>query len=111
MIIGSRSGRVPQGFQSVKLDWADVSTFENPFKIPGVTISSVYLLSPPGAVDVSGGINQFVDIAVSHGVKRFVLMSGSSIEKEMDFPHSKVWKHLDEKKLDYFVLRPTWFMG
>jgi uncharacterized protein YbjT (DUF2867 family) len=111
VIIGSRSGRVPQGFESVKLDWTDVSTFQNPFKISGININSVYLLSPPGSVDVADNINQFVDIAVSNGAKRFVLMSGSSIEKEMDFGNAKVWKHLDEKKLDYFALRPTWFMG
>ncbi|RXW15340.1 hypothetical protein EST38_g10513 [Candolleomyces aberdarensis] len=81
VIIGSRSGRVPQGFESVKLDWMDVSTFQNPFKIPGTSINN--------------------------GVKRFFLMSGSAIEKEADFGTAKVWKYLDEKKLDYFTLRPT----
>jgi uncharacterized protein YbjT (DUF2867 family) len=111
VIIGSRSGRVPQGFESVKLDWMDVSTFENPFQIPGADIKSVYLLLPPGYVDPSDNIKQFIDIAVSNGVKRFVLLSGSAVEKDADFGISKVWRYLDEKKLDYFALRPTWFIG
>ncbi|KAJ2924488.1 hypothetical protein H1R20_g12593, partial [Candolleomyces eurysporus] len=110
VIIGSRSGRVPQGFESVKLDWMDDSTFQNPFKISGVEINSVYLLLPPGYVDPSENIKQFIDIAASNGVKRFVLLSGSAVEKDAEFGISKVWKYLDEKKLDYFALRPTWFI-
>ncbi|KAJ2928185.1 hypothetical protein H1R20_g8907, partial [Candolleomyces eurysporus] len=110
VIIGSRSGRVPEGFQSTKLDWLDASTFQNPFKLPGVEIKSVYLLLPYGYIDPSENIKQFIDIAVSNGAKRFVLLSGSGHEKDADFGISKVWRYLDEKELDYIALRPTWFI-
>ncbi|KAJ2917889.1 hypothetical protein MD484_g2501, partial [Candolleomyces efflorescens] len=110
VIIGSRSGRVPEGFKSVKLDWMDVSTLENPFKNPGSVIKSVYLLVPPGYIDPSENIKHFIDIAVSNGVKRFVLLGGSAVEKQGDFGLSKVWRYLDEKRLDHFTLRPTWFI-
>jgi uncharacterized protein YbjT (DUF2867 family) len=111
VIIASRSGRVPEGFDSVKLDWMDPSTLDNPFD-SGEPIRGVYILLPPGYVDPSENIKAFVDAAVTHGVQRFVLLSGSAVAKEAQgFGISTVWRYLDERKLDYFALRPTWFIG
>ncbi|KAF6753590.1 NmrA family protein [Ephemerocybe angulata] len=109
VIIASRSGRVPEGFDSVKLDWLDASTLSNPFS-SGEPIHGVYILLPPGYVDPSQNIKAFIDKAVEHGVKRFVLLSGSAVDKDADFGISNVWRYLEEKGLDYFALRPTWFI-
>lgn len=56
-------------------------------------------------------MNTFVDYAIQeHGVKRFVLMGGTSSEPGGQHV-GKVWSHLLERGVDYCVLRPTWFMG
>jgi uncharacterized protein YbjT (DUF2867 family) len=107
VIISSRSGRAPDGYEATKLDWADISTIDTPF-ISDEPIQGVYIMAPPG-LSASETIVPFIDKAVAHGVKRFVLLSGSAVEKESDF--GKVWKYLDDQKLDYFVLRPTAFTG
>lgn len=110
-IIASRSGRVPEGFESVKLDWMDPATLDNPFK-SGETIRGVYILLPPGYVDPSENVKTFIDHAAAYGVKRFVLLSGSAVDKQAQgFGISVVWRYLEEKGLDYFALRPTWFFG
>lgn len=108
--IGSRTGQVPDGFDSVKLDWADPATLGSPFAA-GQTYQGVYLLQPFGLTDVSENINSFVDIAVAHGVQRFVLLSGSMVDKAGDYGTARIHKYLEEKNLDHFVLQPTMFIG
>jgi hypothetical protein len=56
-------------------------------------------------------MNAFVDLAVQrYGVRRFVLLAGSSTEVG-GWHVGNVWAHLAELKVEYCVLRPTWFMG
>lgn len=103
----------PQGMAATKFDWLDPSTYPNPFRhqFPGgERISAIYLISPEAA-DPSEPMNTFIDIAVKeHGVKRFVLMGGTSAEP--GGPHvGKVWQHLLDLNVEYCVLLPTWFMG
>ncbi|KAJ3543928.1 hypothetical protein NMY22_g2964 [Coprinellus aureogranulatus] len=109
VVIASRSGNVPEGFDSVKLDWTDPSTLDAPFK-SGEPIRGVYILLPPGYVDPSENVKTFIDDTVAHGVQRFVLLSGSAVLKEAQgFGISTVWRYLEAKGHDYFALRPTWF--
>jgi festuclavine dehydrogenase len=97
----------------VNFDWLDPSTFENPFqhKFPdGEKISSAYLVSPP-VDDPAPLMIEFIDLAVKkHGVKRFVLLTGSSSDVG-GRGVGKVWEHLIELGVEYCVLRATWFMG
>ncbi|KAF6745062.1 NmrA family protein [Ephemerocybe angulata] len=111
VVIGSRNGLVPDGYDSVKLDWDDPSTLEAPFA-NGQTYQSVYLVSPLGlgVVDICKNIIAFIDVAVKHGVSRFVLLSGSMVDKAGEYGVAKVHQYLEEKKLDHFVLQPTMFM-
>ena len=99
--------------QAVKFDWLDSSTYDNPFdhKFPnGESISAIYLIAPEAADPVSPMV-AFVDLAVKkHSVKRFVLLSGSSVEKG-GYYVGKLWQHLDKIGVEYCVLRATWFMG
>jgi festuclavine dehydrogenase len=107
------ASRKATGPNTTKFDWLEPTTWENPFdhKFPnGENISAIYLVSP-GIADPAPPMNAFIDFAVEkYGVKRFVLLSGSSAEK--GGPHvGKVWEYLTERGLEWCVLRATWFMG
>lgn len=103
----------PSGMPATKFDWVDSSTFENPFKYKspsGQSISAVYLVAPEIA-EPSPPMIAFVDHAVEkHGVKRFVLLTGSSTEVGGVYV-GKLWQHLVDLGVEYCVLRATWFMG
>ncbi|KAF5329945.1 hypothetical protein D9611_010442 [Ephemerocybe angulata] len=109
VLFASRSGRVPEGFESVKFDFTDPSTLEAPFSVSGHKIEYVYLLLP--LLDLSAA-KPFIDLAVTKGTKRFVLLSASGKYKDKG-PGSdgtgQVHTYLDEQGLDYVALRPTWF--
>ncbi|KAK3322753.1 nucleoside-diphosphate-sugar epimerase family protein [Apodospora peruviana] len=97
---------------AVKFDWTDSSTFAAPFAhiFPGrETITAVYLTSPPGVQEAENPMNAFVDYAITRGVKRFVLMAGTTAEIGRPGP-GKVWEHLAQKGVEYAVCRPSWFM-
>jgi festuclavine dehydrogenase len=103
----------PSGMPATKFDWLDSSTFENPFQhkpLDEESVSAVYLVAPE-VPDPVPSMTAFVDLAVKkHGVKRFVLTAGSSVEKG-GLHVGKVWQHLVDIGVEYCVLRPTWFMG
>ncbi len=103
----------PSGMSATKFDWLDSSTFENPFqyKFPsGQSISAVYLVAPEIS-DPSPSITAFVDLAIEkHGVRRFVLLTGSTTEVGGVYV-GKLWQHLVDLGVEYCVLRATWFMG
>ncbi len=109
VILASRKGAVPEPFSGVKFDWHDPATFPNPFAVDP-TIESVYLVSPPGDPDVLGPMKPFIDLAVQKGVKRFVLLSVSTIEAGGP-AMGKVHEYLISLGVEYFVIRPSWFFG
>ncbi|EAU86323.1 NmrA family protein [Coprinopsis cinerea okayama7 len=110
VLFGSRSGlRIPDGFDSVKLDWDDPTTFENPFKTDH-TIESVYLIGPTDNLNPGKPLKPFIDLAVQKGVKRFVYLSGSGADSKNNIGGlGEVPGYLEEKGLDRWILRPTWF--
>jgi uncharacterized protein YbjT (DUF2867 family) len=114
-LIASRKGAAstPAGMPAVTFDWTQPATYAAPFAhtFPNnEKIKAVYLISP-STKDPSVLVNAFVDVArTTHGVKRFVFLTGSSCEK--GGPHvGAVWQHLDDIGVEYTVLRATWFMG
>lgn len=114
VLFASRSGnRIPEGYDHIKFDWADSSTFENPFA-SGRDIQYVYLLLAGSGWDPVPVVKPFIDFAAEKGVKRFVVLSASGQETEKG-PESmslgKVHTYLDQKGVDYVALRPTWFSG
>lgn len=114
-LLASRRGEAsaPPGMSATKFDWLDASTFETPFHHTspgGESISAVYLVAPEVA-DPSTHMSAFVDYAVKeHGVKRFVLIGGSSTEPGGQHV-GILWQHLIDIGVEYCVLRPSWFMG
>lgn len=114
-IVASRRAEsaAPSGMLATKFDWLDPTTFENPFRhkfAEGEGISAVYLVAPEVA-DPAPPMNSFIDHAFQqHGVKRFVLLAGSTAEPGGHHV-GKVWQHLLDMGAEYCVLRPSWFMG
>jgi len=99
----------PSGMAATKFDWLDSSTFENPFQHISLgerRISAVYLAAPE-VLDPVLSMNAFIDYAANkHGVKRYVLLAGSTTAKGGYFV-GKVWQHLVDVGVEYCVLRPT----
>lgn len=114
-LLASRRGQeaAPAGMPAVSFDWLDSSTFAKPFEYQfpgGESISAVYLIAP-SVPDPQPPMIAFVDYAIKqHGVKRFVLLGGSTVEIGGAFV-GKVWQHLLDSNVEYCVLRATWFMG
>ena len=52
----------------------------------------------------------FVDLAISHGVKRLVLLSASVIDIGDGLLMGQVASYIADLGIEYAILRPTWFM-
>ncbi|KAI4104493.1 MAG: hypothetical protein L6R37_003236 [Teloschistes peruensis] len=62
-------------------DWYDRSTWETPFSVSGQKVTAVYLLAA-GLMDPLSVVGPFIEMARGkYGVRRFVLMSASLLEK------------------------------
>ncbi|KAI0848997.1 putative ergot alkaloid A [Daldinia vernicosa] len=112
-LVASRSTTPNSPYHQAVFDWTKPDTYENPFDealAKGIApISTVYLVPPPIS-DLAPRMISFVDFAIKRDVKRFVLLSASTIEKGGP-AMGQVHQHLDLlNKIEYAVLRPTWFM-
>ncbi|KAI0436162.1 putative ergot alkaloid A [Xylaria telfairii] len=111
-LVASRSVSTTSPYRQVHFDWTQDDTFKNPFvkaSNDGMKpISSVYLVPPP-IFELSPPMIRFVDFARQQGVRKFVLLSASIIEKGGE-AMGLVHEHLDRLDVEYTVLRPTWFM-
>ncbi|KAF7374030.1 NAD(P)-binding protein [Mycena sanguinolenta] len=91
---------------SVYFDWEDPATYILPFEAARDTVMSVQLIIPTHIP--TQNVHEFIDLAVSKGVKRFVLMSGS-----LDIPEDPIQgpirAHLRNTGLPFCVLRPSRF--
>lgn len=84
-LIASRSGQAPEPFNAVKFDWFDAATFENPFNLNldiAEPVDHVYIIAPPGRIDGVKAMKNFIDLAVSKGVKQFVLVFAGQISPD-----------------------------
>lgn len=113
-LLTSRKGAAgaPAGMPATKFDWMDKSTWEEPFKfkfVNGESISAVYITQPL-VPDPWKPMVEFVNFArEKYGVKRFVNVAGSSAQ--VGGPGmGKLWEHFIKTKVDYCLLRPSWFM-
>lgn len=102
VLVASRSGSAPDGVKSCQFDWLDESTYDNPFEAAS-DISAMYLVAPR-AMDMLTPMEPFIDSAVKKGVKRFVLLSASSI-KCGDAAHGKVHEYIKSLNVEYGVIR------
>lgn len=110
-VFASRSGkRIPEGFQSVELDWIKEATFHNPFKLG--PFEAVYIIGPPDTLDAAQAVIPFLDLAVEKGIKRFVNLSATVADDDHDEGGlGRISRYLKDRGLDRVILRPTWFTG
>jgi festuclavine dehydrogenase len=110
----SRTGEslATSGMLGTKFDWMDESTFSTPFeyKFDNDKITAIYLIAP-SVPDFYPKMNAFIDIAVQHGVNRFVVLASTTMTKDSPHHVGPVWQHLDNIGVEYSILKPTWFMG
>ena len=93
------------GTESARFDWKDQATFDP--TLDGV--SAIYLLAPSNVAEPLDAMRPFLDRALHRGVRRFVLLSASSLSKGgpmMGAAHA----YLEENAPEWTVLRPSWFM-
>ncbi|CAA7268478.1 unnamed protein product [Cyclocybe aegerita] len=107
VLIATRRGAAPEPFKAVTFDWHNPSTFENPFKTDP-SIDRVFLVAPDD-MEPLAHMKPFIDLAVSKGVKRFVLITATQVDKGGPI-YGKVHQYLADIGVDYTVLRPTWFI-
>lgn len=105
VLLAARS-KIPEPFTGVYFNWLEPSSYENPFKADP-DIDCVYLIGPH-MFDMLDIVKEFVELAISKGIKRFVLVSGSCTPKGVP-PLGVVHEYLANRGVDYAVLRPSWF--
>ena len=109
VLLASRSNLAPPPYKGCRFDWLDSTTYLNPF-LEAADITAVYLIAPPGILDILPVMKPFIDLAKSKGVQRFVFLGASGFEAGGPFL-GKVHEYLISLEVEYAVLRPTWFMG
>ncbi|KAI1090364.1 putative ergot alkaloid A [Rostrohypoxylon terebratum] len=110
-LVASRSGKSSAGLTGVKFDWDDESTWEAVFANAATPIRAVFLVAPLSS-NPGPAMKKFIDFAIPKGVKRFVLLSASSIPEGgpwMGSTHTYMRELGDQGKTEWAVLRPTWF--
>ncbi|KAH6650257.1 hypothetical protein F5144DRAFT_38742 [Chaetomium tenue] len=101
--------------QPVPFDWHNTDTWDDLF--PTTTdnnttkITAVFLIAPP-TLGAEQTMIDFVDLARSRGVQRFVLLSASPIEAggpAMGKVHAYLRELGQRGEAEWAALRPTWF--
>ena len=103
--LASRGGTSVNPSPHTLFDWHDVSTFEAAL----AQREAIYLVAPSNNPSSLSAMQPFVDRALAAGIRRFVLLSASSIECNgpmMGAVHAYLARHAPH----WTVLRPTWFM-
>jgi hypothetical protein len=115
-VLTSRRGPAgaPDGYadKTVMFDMLDVFTFSNPFKFDfsnEKNITSLYLIAPECEEPIPA-LDSFIKYSVAHGVKRIIMLAGSTAEIS-EFYIKELWRQLKDLKIEFCVLRPTWFNG
>lgn len=109
-LLASRSGISQSSLNnchSVKFDWFDSSTWSPLFT--SHPISALFIIAPP-ILDCVPLMKSFIDLALRHHVKRFVLLSASLIDVGDGPSFSEVSGYIAGLGVEWAVLRPTWFM-
>ncbi|KAF8991102.1 hypothetical protein BDQ17DRAFT_1255209 [Cyathus striatus] len=106
LLITSRAGTASESLPAVKFNWYDPSTFSAPFE-KDPSIDKVYLVGPT-ELDMLPIMKPFIDLAITKGVKKWVVLS--SVQSGKGGPMiGTVHQYLHDKGVVYTVLRPSWF--
>lgn len=116
VLVASRRPSASSKYPTVQFDWLDDSTWPNVFshaQAKDSPISAVYLVIPDLPEARANGI-AFVRQCMSHGVRRFVLLS--AWENAEGGPllggvHAELKSMGEKEGIEWAVLRPHFFMG
>ena len=97
--------RSPKAENDIRFDWADDTTWDAALK----DVGRVYLVAPTGVPDPLPMMIPLMELAIRSGVKRFVLLSASSLEPDGPMM-GRVHAWLRDRAPEWVVLRPSWFM-
>lgn len=100
--IGTRG---PATETDVAFDWQRPELARRAFE----GIHAVYIVAPTNSSDHGAIVPPVLDIALSSGVQRFVLLSASPLQAGGPMM-GQVHAYLQGKAPEWTVLRPTWFM-
>ncbi len=104
-VVASRSKDESSPYQQAQFDWLDESTYEP--LLQSTLFNAVYLIPPP-TVDMVERTKAFIVVALSQGVRRFVLLSSSAVEAGGP-AHGQIHEYLISQDVEFAVLRPSWF--
>ncbi len=90
----------------VRFDFEQPETFDNALK----GIDTIFLLRPPHIADIEKYFRPLIQKIKEHKVNEVVFLSVQGAEKSKVIPHNKIEKLIQEYKLDYVFLRPSYFM-
>ncbi|KAG0652081.1 Agroclavine dehydrogenase [Hyphodiscus hymeniophilus] len=110
-LMASRSGTMKSflpNCHGVKFDWFDQSTWTSLFTSTP-NISAIFLVAPP-VLDCVPIMKSFIELAITHHVKRLVLLSASLMEVGDGPSFGEISGYVARFGVEYTVLRPTWFM-
>lgn len=100
--VGTRN---PSRESEVLFDWQQPETARRAFD----GVDAVYIVAPTNTSDHGAVVLPVLDIARSCGVRRFVLLSASSLESGGPMM-GQIHKYLKGNVPEWTVLRPTWFL-
>lgn len=97
--------RSPSSDDDVAFDWQDPRTADAAFD----GVDAVYIVAPTNNSDHGTIVPPVLEIARKRGVRRFVLLSASSLEAGGPMM-GQIHSYLQKEAPEWTVLRPTWFM-
>lgn len=97
--------RNPSGENDVLFDWQQPESACRAFD----GIDAMYIVAPTSTSDHGTVVPPILDIALSSGVRRFVLLSASSLESGGPMM-GQIHAYLAANSAEWTVLRPTWFL-
>lgn len=116
IVVASRRPSADAKHSTTRFDWLDDTTWSNVFTHPDAQaspISAVYLVVPD-LPEARANVIRFVRLCMSHGVRRFVLLSawenaeGGAL---LGGVHSELKALGESEGIEWAVLRPHFFMG
>lgn len=97
--------RSPSTDDDVAFDWQDPLTAEAAFD----GVNAVYIVAPTNNSDHGTIVPPILEMARKREVRRFVLLSASSLEAGGPMM-GQIHSYLQDEVPEWTVLRPTWFM-
>ncbi len=90
----------------INFDFETPETFDSALK----GIDTIFLLRPPHIAHIEKYFRPLITKIKDHKVNEVVFLSVQGAEKSKVIPHNKIEKLIQEYKLDYIFLRPSYFM-